>query len=130
MKYAEYHFTQAHLDAKMTEYVAALGERDPLETFVTQTAKILAKPGEYRRFGPYWFAVKRIMNSRSGKFYGEATSWLADEYTEMNANGTPAEARTLVAAWEFAEDLKASGMPYPREYEFGEHVYIVDDEDM
>ncbi len=130
MKYTEFHFTPEHLDAKMAEYVKALGGRDPLETFVAQTAKVIARKGEYLRFGPYWFAVKRIMNTRSGKFYGEATSWLADEYTEKNPNGTAAEARTLVAAWEFAEDLTSSGMPYPREYDFAEHTYLVEDDDM
>lgn len=129
-KYVEYHMQPEYLDGKVREYAEALGGKDPLPVFVTNIANAIRKKGEYLRFGPYWWAVKRILNRRGDTHYGEGTSWMADEYTEMNPNGTPNEARTLVAAWEFSEDVRAKIGPYEVEYEFRDHVVNVTDDDM
>lgn len=135
----EYKFQPAYLDERMSEVVDELDGRAPLDTFVAQTEKLVSKKGGYLKFGPYWFAVKRILNIRStGRTFGQYTNqWLAETYSEMNPNGTVNEARTLLAAWEFYEDSMESDVrtqngiaAIEREYEIAGNVYPTNDPDM
>jgi hypothetical protein len=111
---------------KAAEYQAQIGEGKPLlPVFVAQTAKVLNHDRDaYLRFGPYWWAVKRVLRDNSiGVGAYDEPIW-ANEY----ACETPE--LTLIAAWEFADDPTGAWGVQAREYDLdGGLAFILYDPD-
>jgi hypothetical protein len=117
-----YKIDPAYLEQKQAEYQSQLGEGVPLlPKFVAQTAKIVARePQAYLRYGPYWWAVKRILIAHDvnvGGTYMEPM-W-ADEY----ACATPE--LTLIAAWEFGDDATGRFGVQTREYDLTDDMTLM-----
>jgi hypothetical protein len=134
MQYTDYKFQPSYLAQRLSEVSQKIGgdAAATLKTMVAQTVKIV-DAGGYVKFGPYWYAVKRILNEKAeGRTFGQFTSeWMADEYSEKNQDGTVDDAKTLVAAWEFYEDRAFVRVAPPeREFEIGGRAIIVFDEDL
>ncbi|WP_175712242.1 hypothetical protein [Burkholderia ambifaria] len=120
----------AFLDAKMKEYAAQLGGKAALPVFVDQTRKVLAADRmNYLRYGPYWWAVKRVLRDE-GLDIGEydEDAW-ANAYSEMMADGQVDAARTLLAAWEFGDaNISQHGIS-TREYDIDGIAFVLYDPD-
>jgi hypothetical protein len=113
MTITAYKMDPAYLAAKLAEYQAQVGEGKPLlPVFVAQTAKVLNHDrSAYLRYGPYWWAVKRVLRANDiGVGETDEPIW-ADEY----ACETPE--LTLLAAWEFADDNMGQFGVQSNEYE-------------
>lgn len=124
-----YKIKSEHLSDKLIEYGALLGDKPMLPTFVEQTAKIVRKsPEAYLRFGPYWFAVKRILKAHGHDLGAFDVTWLANEYSIKSTNGVIDQESTLLAAWEFA-DLMETTFHAPNEWEIDGRMWSVEDED-
>ena len=95
-----YRFTPEEAAAGLAELLAAVRERgqDPLPLFVSSFAKRLsADRRRYSDYGPYWWALKDVMN-RNGHALGDQsdplvmaqyagqddlqTLWMADQFRE------------------------------------------------
>jgi hypothetical protein len=115
----------AYLAAQQAEYQAQIGEGKPLlPVFVAQTTKILRDDRDaYLRFGPYWWAVKRVLrNNDIGVGEYDEPMW-ADEYAcEMPE-------LTLIAAWEFADDAMGAYGVQTREYDLDGIDFLLYDPD-
>ncbi len=124
----DYKIKSTHLSDKLVEYGALLGDKPMLPTFVAQTVKIVQKSRDaYLRFGPYWFAVKRILKANGHDFGDYEVTWLANEYTITSTSGRVDQESTLLAAWEFAE-LMGTAFQAPNEYEIDGRMWSIEDE--
>lgn len=112
---------------RFDEAAAQLGDKPMLGTFVESIRKIVAIPGNYKRFGVYWWAVKRILKSNRVDLGSEDCDWLRDEYTITTQKGAIDQESTLLAAWIFAEDNTVAP---ETEFEIDGQVWIIDDPDM
>jgi hypothetical protein len=118
------------LAGKLAEYTeqarAAHGaDVDVRALFIEQTAKLLQSRDrtKYLRFGPYWWAVKRILLAAdigAGQYIEKM--W-ADEYA------CASDELTLVAAWSFADDHGQFGV-LTREYNLDGVTFVLHDPDM
>lgn len=98
--FENYRFTPEEAAAGLAELLVAVRERgqDPLPLFVSSFAKRLAADRRrYRDYGPYWWALKDVMN-RNGHALGDQsdplvmvqyagqddlqTLWMANEFRE------------------------------------------------
>jgi hypothetical protein len=100
MTITAYKIDPTYLAAKLGEYQAQVGDGAPLlPVFVAQTAKVLNHDrSAYLRYGPYWWAVKRVLRE-NGIGVGET-----DEPIWANEYACETPELTLLAAWEFADD--------------------------
>lgn len=125
-----YKLAPAYLDAKMAEYATQLGDKPVLPVFVEQTRKVLAADRmNYLRYGPYWWAVKRVLRDE-GLDIGERDdeAW-AHEYSELAADGQIDRTRTLLAAWEFGDaNIGQTGI-MTREYDIDGISFVLYDPD-
>lgn len=112
---------------RFDDAVARLGSKPMLATFVESTRKIVAIPGGYRRFGPYWWAVKSVLKSNGIDLGLEDCDWLREEYSAKSQKGTVDPESTLLAAWIFAED---NTFAPETEFEIDEQIWVIDDADM
>lgn len=117
----------AYMRQRFDEVAAQLGDKPMLGTFVESIRKIVAIPGNYKRFGVYWWAVKRILKSNRVDLGSEDCDWLRDEYTITTQKGVIDQESTLLAAWIFAEDNTVTP---ETEFEIDGQVWIIDDPDM
>lgn len=117
----------AYMRQRFDEAAAQLGDKPMLVTFVESTRKIVTIPGNYKRFGVYWWAVKRILKANRVDLGSEDCDWLRDEYTITTQKGAIDQESTLLAAWIFAEDNTAAP---ETEFEIDGQVWIIDDPDM
>jgi hypothetical protein len=126
MTITAYKMNPAYLEEKRKEYAGQVGEDKPLlPLFVTQTAKtLLGDKRAYLRYGPYWWAVKRILaaNDAGVGEYMEP-NW-ADEYKAAD------DELTLIAAWEFADDAMGRFGVSRREYDLDGTTFLLYDPDM
>jgi hypothetical protein len=113
-----YKMDPAFLQGKLAEYQKQVGEGTPLlPIFVKQTAKIVARePRAYWRYGPYWWAVKRILIDNDVNVGTYMEPMWADEY----ACETPE--LTLIAAWEFGDDASSQFGVSTREYDLTDDI--------
>lgn len=114
----------AHLRNKLAALQAQVGDKPLLPVFVEQTRKIVARdPKNYLRYGPYWWAVKRILraNDVAVGTYDEPV-W-ANEY----AGDTPE--LTLLAAWEFGDDNMGRFGVQTNEYDLDGITFLLHDPD-
>lgn len=103
MTTSAYKIMPSVLQLRMDEAIAALKGKPMLPTFVAQTDKLVrASHGNYLRFGPYWYAVKRILRKHGHDYGKHEIKWLADEYTAKGTRGIVDQESTLLAAWEYA----------------------------
>ncbi|CAN5294095.1 hypothetical protein BH10PSE16_BH10PSE16_00740 [soil metagenome] len=112
---------------RFDDAAAKLGSKPMLATFVESTRKIVAVPGNYRRFGPYWWAVKAVLKNNGVDLGTEDCDWLRDEYAVKSPKGAIDQESTLLAAWIFAED---NTFVPEIEFEIEGQVWIIDDSDM
>ena len=126
----DYKFDPAYLRAKMAEYQAQVGGKPLLPIFTEQTRKVLAKSlTAYQRYGPYWWAMKRILRA-GGVAVGtyDEPSW-ADEYAVKNEDGTVSPELTLLAGWEFGDDVNGQFGTLTAEYELDGRTLVLYDPD-
>ena len=117
----------AYMRQRFDEAAAQLGDKPMLSAFVESTRKIVAIPGNYKRFGVYWWAAKRILKANRVDLGSEDCDWLRDEYTITTQKGAIDQESTLLAAWIFAED---NAIAPETEFEIDGQVWIIDDPDM
>jgi hypothetical protein len=94
--------------------------------FIEQTRKVISGRDRtaYLRFGPYWWAVKRILIAADiGVGTHVETMW-ADEYACAD------DEQTLVAAWSFASDATGRFGVMTREYDLDGITFVLYDEEM
>jgi hypothetical protein len=96
------------------------------ETFVESTRKIVAVRGNYRRYGVYWWAVKRVLRDNGIDVGTFDCDWLRDEYTIRTKSGVVDPESTLLAAWIFAED---NTFAPETEFEIDGQLWVIDDPD-
>jgi len=77
--------------------------------------RINSKPLNYLTFGPYWWAIKKILND-NGIFLGQETNQI---YVNLYTLSTPEI--TLLAAWNFA-DINRENFIY------GTREFMLDDD--
>ncbi len=109
------------LKAQQAAYQAQVGADTPLlPLFIKQTAKVLLNtPKAYLRFGPYWWAVKRIL-SAAGYGVGSYFEPIWDkEYSQET------DELTLLAAWAFGDDAMGRFGVQTREYDLTDDTTFV-----
>lgn len=93
MRFTEYKFDLAAVAAEVQAKRAALKANKGLSDFAGFAAGVIrrrlqARPQQYREFGPYWWALKKVLND-SGAGLGEHCDVLvASEYTGRTAEET------------------------------------------
>lgn len=98
-----------------------------LESRALEVARSIATPRRYVEFGPFWWAVKAVLNAH-GDELGEAT----DE-TLRTVYSAGSELHTLIAAADFAEFYRSRYFAGTRVFDlgdFGADAYELADEDM
>lgn len=126
---SDYKMDPEYLHAKRAEYWAQVHEKPLLPIFIEQTRKVLAKDAKaYLRYGPYWWAMKRILRA-GGVAVGiyDEPIW-ADEY-EVKEHGTVDPELTMIAGWEFADDNMGNVGVLTNEYELGGRTFVLYDPD-
>lgn len=123
----DYKIAPAFMARRFDEVLAKLSGKPMLPTFVESTRKVVAVPGNYRRYGVYWWAVKAVLKANRIDLGDEDCDWLRDEYTVRTQQGATDQESTLLAAWIFAEDNTFNP---ETEFEIDGQVWIVDDPDM
>jgi hypothetical protein len=121
----------AWLAQKRDEYAGQIkaergADADVRAVFIEQTRKVIsgANRTSYLRFGPYWWAVKRILIAADiGVGTHVETMW-ADEYACAD------DELTLVASWAFAEDATGRFGVLTREYDLDGITFVLYDEEM
>lgn len=122
-----YKFPPALMRERFDDAAAKLGTRPMLATFVESTRKIVAVPGGYRRFGPYWWAVKAVLKNNGVDLGGEDCTWLREEYSARLQKGGVDQENTLLAAWIYSE---GNTFNPETEFEIDGVMWIVADSDM
>ncbi len=122
-----YKIQPAYMTERFADAVARLGDKPMLATFVESTRSIIAKPGGYRRFGVYWWALKAVLKGSGLDLGDEDCDWLRGEYTVKTQRGAADPESTILAAWIFAEDNTFNP---ETEFEIDDQVWIIDDTDM
>jgi hypothetical protein len=126
----DYKIDPAYLRAKLAELAAQVGGKPLLPLFTQQTAKVLAKDRtSYLRYGPYWWAMKRILRA-GGVAVGtyDEPQW-ADEYAIKGEDGTVSPELTLLAGWEFGDDNIGGVGVLTNEYELPTGTLVLYDPD-
>ena len=93
------------------------------------TVKRIRQTG-YLEFGPYWWAVKRILNANGYELGANDDKFMADRFTVNHPNG---QALTLVAAWRAADEIRATFFKGSRDIPLdddGNESYSLFDSDM
>jgi hypothetical protein len=122
-----YKMDPEYLQQKQAEYQKQVGEGKPLlPVFVAQFAKILTRDRKaYRRYGPYWWSVKRILIANGVGVGSEMEPMWANEYD----CATPE--LTMIAADEFSQDASGQFGVQTCEYELDNDLtFLLFDNDM
>lgn len=130
MNETEHKIDLDYLIDKMADLQVQVGGRELLPIFIEQTRKVLGKsPAAYLRYGPYWWAMKRILRAGgvSVGVYDEPV-W-ADDFAMMNGDGTVNAELTLLAGWEFADLQNGTYGVLTSEYPIGDRTFVLHDPD-
>jgi hypothetical protein len=131
MSDTDYKIDPEFLRGKLAGLQKQVGAGKPLlPIFVEQTRKVLAKDqNNYLRYGPYWWAIKRILRA-GGVAVGtyDEPMW-ATEYEMKGDDGSVSAEITLLAAWEFAEDNMGQFGVLTNEYELDGRTFVLFDPD-
>lgn len=128
--YTEYKFTPEDLAAAVAEKSASVRENagpDDLLGYGLGVVgrRLKANPLRYREYGPYWWALKRVMIDAEYNIGDEFDPVVAAEY----AGSSPVE--TLVAAELFRDDYRATWPVGTNRFDLGEGIdYVLFDADM
>lgn len=122
-----YKIQPAYMAERFNDIAAQLGDKPMLATFIESTRKIIAVPGNWRRFGVYWWALKSVLKNNGLDLGNEDCTWLREEYTVKSPKGVIDQESTILAAWIFAEDNTFSP---ETEFEIDDQVWLIDDPDM
>lgn len=130
MSATDYKIDPAYLSGKLAELQKQVGDKPLLPVFVEQTRKILAKdPKNYLRYGPYWWALKRILRANGvGVGAYDEPNW-ACEYEMKNGDGTVNAEVTALAAWEFGDENMSPYGVLTNEYEIDGRDFVLHDPD-
>ncbi|PIQ55385.1 MAG: hypothetical protein COW02_03505 [Comamonadaceae bacterium CG12_big_fil_rev_8_21_14_0_65_59_15] len=112
---------------RFSDVAAKLGDKPMLATFLESTRKIIAVPGNWRRYGVYWWALKAVLKMNGLDLGGQDCTWLREEYTVKSPKGVIDQESTILAAWIFAEENTFSPEV---EFEIDDQVWLIDDTDM
>jgi len=129
MSEPDYKIDPDYLRGKLADLGAQVGGKPLLPIFIEQTRKVLAKdPRNYLRYGPYWWAMKRILRA-GGVAVGtyDEPIW-ADEYAVKDGDAVSPEL-TLLAGWELGDDLMGSTGVLTNEYQLGDRTFLLYDPD-
>lgn len=129
MSEPDYKMDPDYLRGKLVELGAQVGGKPLLPIFIEQTRKVLAKdPKNYLRYGPYWWAMKRILRA-GGVAVGtyDEPVW-ADEYAVKDGDAVSPEL-TLLAGWDFGDDQIGSVGVLTNEYDLGGRTFVLYDPD-
>ena len=129
MSEPDYKIDPEFLRNKLAGLAKQVGGKPLLPIFIEQTRKVLAKaPTAYLRYGPYWWAMKRILRT-GGLAVGtyDEPIW-ADEYAIKDGDAVSPEL-TLLAGWEFADDNMGNVGVLTNEYELAGRTFVLSDPD-
>ncbi|WP_186083663.1 hypothetical protein [Burkholderia gladioli] len=125
MQITAYKINPQFLSRRLAELQKQVGQDKPLlPIFAAQTAKVLLNEDKaYLRFGPYWWAVKRIL--RAADF--DAGTHMEPAWDKEYS--CESDERTLLAAWEFADDAIGRFGVQTREYDLDGMPFLLFDPD-
>ena len=125
----DYKMDPAFLRSQLAMYQSQVGGKPLLPIFVEQTRKVLSRDrNNYLRYGPYWWAMKRVLraNGLAVGIYDEP-SWAA-EYEVKDGDAVSPEL-TLLAGWAFGDDVIGTTGVLTNEYTIGGRPFVLDDPD-
>lgn len=122
-----YKIQPAYMAERFNDIAAKLGDKPMLPTFIESTRKIIASPGQWRRYGVYWWALKAVLKNNGLDLGNEDCTWLREEYTVKSPKGVVDPESTILAAWIFAEENTFNP---EAEFEIDDQVWLIDDSDM
>lgn len=129
MSESDFKIDPDYLRAKLGELQSQVG-KPLLPIFIAQTSKVLAKDRRnYLRYGPYWWAMKRILHA-GGLAVGtyDEPNW-ANEYAIKDESGAVSPELTLLAGWEFGDDNIGGVGVLTNEYDLGGRTFVLYDPD-
>lgn len=105
------------------------------KTFMVDLAAKEAKrldTGGYLKFGPYWWALKAILNANGHYFGSSMDGLLASVYSVKDEEGGVDEALTITAAFEFRDYYLANLFIGTSQFELFDdgQFYFLQDDDM
>lgn len=105
-----YVYAPEALNGARDELKAFLGAADMLPVLCSNTAKrVRAHKLAYLEYGPYWWAVKRILNANGFDLGAADNAYWAAQFTITDpADGFESAELTLIAAWECADEIRAT----------------------
>lgn len=103
MANTEYKFDPEWVKNKLVEYKTNLLKNRNRTDFVEHACEVIKKrledkPQEYLSYGPYWWALKKVLKTHDAGFGNVMDDLLAEEYTGDT------EEETIVMAEEFRND--------------------------
>lgn len=106
MKFTEYKFDMAAVAADVAAKRSALKANRGLSDFAGFAAGVIrrrlqARPQQYREFGPYWWALKKVLNDAGAAMGEHCDVLVASEYVGRSAE------ETLVMAEAFKDIYRA-----------------------
>ena len=130
MSEPNYKIDPDYLRGKLAELSAQVGGKPLLPIFIAQTSKVLAVDRRnYLRYGPYWWAMKRILRAGGvGVGTYDEPVW-AEEYAIKGEDGTANPELTLLAGWEFGDDNIGGVGVLTNEYELDGRTLVLYDPD-
>lgn len=123
-----YRYTTDSLMAERRELSSSGGDTS-LKALCENTAKRISTTG-YLEFGPYWWAVKRILNSNGYNLGATDNPFMASRFTVQDDD---AQTLTLIAAWRAADEIRDTYFHGSRDVPLddeGEEVFSLFDPDM
>ncbi len=125
-----YKIDSVHLNARLAELQKQVGNKPLLPIFVEQTRKVIARDTKnYLRYGPYWWAIKRILRNGGVNVGSYDEPMWANEYEVRNDDGTVNPELTLLAAWEFGDDNIGRFGVQTNEYDLDGITFLLFDPD-
>ncbi|MEJ7804475.1 MAG: hypothetical protein WKG03_00935 [Telluria sp.] len=129
MSESDFKMDPDYLRGKLAELGEQVGGKPLLPIFVEQTRKVLAKDAKaYLRYGPYWWAMKRILRAGGVSVGAYDEPVWADEYAVKEGDAVSPEL-TLIAGWDFADDNIGNVGVLTNEYELGDRTFVLYDPD-
>ncbi len=108
MRYTEHLFDSGFIRARIAEHRERLEQREPgrrLEDKAAEVlwARILENPARYVEFGPWWWAVKRSLETMGKKIGDDFDPVVFETYRVTRADGMLDVAACYTAGEEFRE---------------------------
>jgi hypothetical protein len=129
MSEPNYKIDPDYLRERLAGLSAQVGGEPLLPMFIENTRKVLARDVKaYLRYGPYWWAMKRILRAGGVNVGTYDEPMWADEYAIKDGDVVDPEL-TLLAGWEFGDDQIGSVGVLTTEYELDGRTFVLHDPD-